>query len=126
MSREKELQTAYTIAVHNHEDRLRKAPDGLDWSSVEAYMKPTRDIMEKAHREYRLVKTPEFDSEPCNENELMQITDFIQAVKQGHITDEDGCGYYARDGRESNIEIYPADVKHGKVRKDFTLMTWTI
>jgi hypothetical protein len=56
--------------------------------------------------------------------DVMSLETFIANCKCGGFIDYDGYGYYVKDGKESNIEIYPSDVKHGAVRKDFDTIIW--
>jgi hypothetical protein len=73
----------------------------------------------------RLEREPEFAYDVVAENgDVMSIDQFIKSVNCGLFTDYDGFGRYIRDGKESNIEIYPSDVKHNSLRADFTQIIW--
>jgi len=56
--------------------------------------------------------------------DVMPLTEFIENVECGGFIDYDGSGNYVKDGKMSNITIYPSDVKHNMVRKDFDTIIW--
>jgi hypothetical protein len=58
------------------------------------------------------------------DDHVMSIKDFIGCVKCGGFIDYDGFGRYVKDNQETNIEIYPSDVKHKAIRKDFDTIVW--
>lgn len=45
-------------------------------------------------------------------------------MKSGGFIDYDGSGNYARDGKMSNISIYPSDVNRKAIRRDFDTVVW--
>ncbi len=75
------------------------------------------------NREKRLIMIPEFSKLP-NFGDVMPLQEFIERVNSGGFIDYDGYGLYIKDNQESNIEIYPSDVKHNSVRKDFDTIIW--
>lgn len=74
-------------------------------------------------RERRLLMTPEF-KELSDYGDVMPLKSFIDAVRSGGFIDYDGYGNYVRDGKESNITIYPSDVDHKSIRPDFDTIVW--
>ena len=74
-------------------------------------------------REKRSLMTPEFEEIP-DYGEVMSIKDFVSCCKSGGFVDYDGSGYYARDGKMSNIAIRPSDVKYNAIRTDFDSVVW--
>jgi hypothetical protein len=94
-----------------------------DWNEFCMYMKPVWDKQAKLDREKRMLMTPEFDELPTY-GHVMSLKEFIECVKDGCFIDYDGHGRYVRDGKESNIHIYPSDIKHKAVRKDFDTIIW--
>ncbi len=86
-------------------------------------IEPITSGMERLDREKRMLMVPEF-SELSDDVNVMSLEEFIENVKDGGFIDYDGSGNYMRDGRESNITIYPSDVEHGSIRKDFDQIAW--
>jgi hypothetical protein len=93
------------------------------WDEFCIYMKPVWNKQAKLDREKRMLITPEF-SDLSDFGDVMSLDHFIECVKCGGFIDYDGFGNYVRDDKESNIEIYPSDIKHGAVRKDFDTIIW--
>jgi len=100
---------------------------GGDWDEYCEFRKPEIDEVRKLNRKRRMLMIPEF-SEPLEFGDLFTIENFIGNCKCGGFIDYDGSGNYAKeiDGKlmESNIDIYPSDIKHKSVRKDFTHVIW--
>lgn len=89
------------------------------------HMKPGWQKQRKLGREKRMLMTPEFrDREIEADDDVMSLKHWLGCVACGGFIDYDGYGNYVRDGKISNIEIYPSDVKHNSVRKDFDTIIW--
>ena len=56
--------------------------------------------------------------------DLMPIEDFIDCVNSGGFIDYDGSGNYATATQESDIAVYPSDIKKEMYRKDFSHIMW--
>lgn len=84
---------------------------------------PEVSQLSKLDREKRMLMTPKFDELP-DYGDVMSLEDFKGNVACGGFIDYDGYGHYVRDGKESNIEIYPSDVRHGSIRDDFDTIIW--
>ena len=54
----------------------------------------------------------------------ISLKDFIECVKCGGFINYDGYGKYVKNGMETDIEIYPSDVKNKNVRKEFDKIIW--
>ena len=67
--------------------------------------------------------TPEF-RDLSDVGDVMSLEDFVMNVKDGGFIDYDGSGRYVRDGKESNISIYPSDIRYDSVRDDFDSVAW--
>lgn len=85
--------------------------------------RPTRLKLGKLSRARRLIISPVME-EMSDYGDLMTIHEFENHCKCGGFIDYDGFGRYATETKESNIEIYPSDVKHKSVRKDFSHVIW--
>jgi predicted nuclease with TOPRIM domain len=80
-------------------------------------------LVSSLNRKLRMMQIPKF-SELSDFGDVMSLEDFINCVKCGGFIDYDGYGYYIKDNQESDIEIYPSDVKHNSIRKDFDTIIW--
>jgi len=97
-------------------------PQG-SWNGYCAHMDDVWKRSAKLDREKRMLITPEFE-ELSDYGDVMSLEDFIENVKDGGFIDYDGHGRYVKDGKESDILIYPSDVQHNSVRKDFDTIIW--
>lgn len=80
-------------------------------------------LINKLDRERRLIMPYELSDLP-DFGHVMSIKDFIGTVNSGGFIDYDGFGHYVKDGKESNVEIYPSDVAHQSIRQDFDTIIW--
>lgn len=110
-------------AREKNRQRFNNAPLNMDFNEFNSYMKETGEVLEEASRKYRMVQTPTYD-EISEYGDLMSLSSFIEATKDGFFTDYDGSGNYIKDGKMSNISIYPSDIKYNAIRKDFTKIIW--
>jgi len=56
--------------------------------------------------------------------DVMSLADFIDCVNCGGFIDYDGYGHYVKNGMESNIEIFPSDIKFFMIRPEFDTIIW--
>jgi hypothetical protein len=105
---------------------IKEENDPCDgWDEFCEYMQPEWDALAKLDRERRMIMTPELtDREFDADDDVMSLEDFIIAVKDGMFIDYDGHGRYVKGNQESNIHIYPSDVQHKSIRKDFDTIIW--
>lgn len=75
------------------------------------------------HRRKRLIK-PYKLSKLSDFGDVMTLDDFIGNVKCGGFIDYDGFGMYLKGDMETDIEIYPSDVKNRSIRKEFEKIIW--
>mgnify|MGYP000856000623 CR=1 FL=1 len=68
-------------------------------------------------KDYELKNKPEY-------GDVLSLTDFIDNCKSGGFIDYDGYGYYMKDGKVTDIEIYPSDINKGFIRKDMDGVLW--
>jgi hypothetical protein len=124
MKQEEQLRKQLDEAVKADSKAFNDAPTGLSYDQFSDYMSETSDEVERISREYRLVQTPVFGEEPDADADVMSIKDFIDCCNDGGFIDYDGFGEYMKDGKLSDITIYPSDVTHNMVRKDFDTIVW--
>ena len=119
------------LEIENRISQLQKIVEQKDkkWDFSKAYneycefFKKERDEISKLDRERRLIMIPAL-SELDNNGHVMTIKNFIATVKMGGFVDYDGFGRYVKDNQESDIEIYPSDVKYKSIRTDFDKIIW--
>lgn len=92
----------------------------LNWYNSQSCI-AERESLEQRIRllenEYNLEPIPDY-------GDHMTIEKFIDYCNSGMFIDSDGSGYYATKDQQSNIPIYPSDVKARKYRKDFSHVVW--
>lgn len=86
-------------------------------------IEPYREVLAALSRKKRLIMPYELDDMP-DYGDVMSLNDFIETVRDGGFIDYDGSGNYVKDGKMSNIDIYPSDVEYGAIRKDFDTIIW--
>lgn len=93
------------------------------WNEFKAHMKPEWDAIGKLSREQRLIMPFELSELPTY-GDVMPLSEFIECVKCGGFINDDGYGNYVKDGKITDVEIYPSDVKHKSIRTDADTMIW--
>lgn len=93
------------------------------WEEYCKMREPETKELSILSRELRLIKKPEYSELP-KFGDTMELRHFISNVNNGGFIDYDGYGHYVKGGKMSDIHIYPSDVKHDKVRKDFDTIVW--
>lgn len=107
-----------------YNNEMNQLPDNLSISEFRRLAEKACEKVLEASREYRKIKTPKYVGEIPNYGSVMTIKSFISSCKGGMFIDEDGYGFYIKDGKETDIEIRPSDVEYNAVRNDFTQMIW--
>ncbi len=74
-------------------------------------------IVERMNRPIELSELPTY-------GDVMSLKKFIGCCKGGGFINYDGYGHYVKDNQETNIEIYPSDIKKGNIRKEFDTIIW--
>lgn len=77
----------------------------------------TLELQLRMNKEPQLSKLSPYGSK-------MSLASFIAECECGGFIDSDGFGRYVKDGQETDIEIYPSDVKNGNLRKDMDYIIW--
>ena len=120
---QKKLEIELQIAYEEDAKRFRDAPLNMNFQEFKKYMSSTSDKVSKISRKLRLIKKPTY-SELSNYGDVMTLDHFIENVKSGGFIDYDGYGLYVKDDKETDIEIYPSDIKYNSVRSDFNTIIW--
>jgi hypothetical protein len=94
------------------------------FEEYEEKRRPYTSQISKLDRERRLIMPAVLEDDIPDYGDVMPLTEFIDCCKSGGFINYDGFGRYVKDGKESNIEIHPSDVKHNSIRKDFDTIVW--
>jgi len=98
-------------------------PDDSDFDGYEKRREPVWAKIGALSREKRLIMTPTFRELPTY-GDVMSLKQFISCVKSGGFIDYDGHGCYVKDGKATDINIYPSDHHYKSIRKDFDTIIW--
>lgn len=113
-----------TRELEKSEPPYNRENPGASWDAYSKHMRPAWDKQQKLDRELRLLMIPEFTRDVEEGDHVMKLKDFILHVKHGMFIDYDGFGHYVRDGKVSNIDIYPSDIDYDSIRDDFDMIVW--
>jgi hypothetical protein len=100
-----------------------------DWDYNRPYrewvdaQRPWTTQISKLDSEIRMIMPYELSEMP-DYGDVMSLASFIGNVKSGGFINSDGFARYVKDGKETNIELYPSDVKHGTIRSEFDTVVW--
>lgn len=100
-----------------------RSNDYPDYQSFEKALNPYTTQANALDREQRMLMPIEYSDLP-NYGTIMSLESFIETVKSGGFIDYDGFGSYVKDGKESNINIYPSDIKYNLIRPGFDTIIW--
>lgn len=95
----------------------------LNMERFSAIARPQKDEYIQLGRTIRLNKQPTF-MPLSTYGDVMPLTEFVANVQGGGFIDYDGFGRYVKNGQETDIEVYPSDVKAGALRSDFDTIVW--
>ncbi len=112
-------------------EKLHKAVEEKEkvWDNSKSFdeywehMRPENSRIAELDRERRMIMPYELSELP-DYGDVMTLKDFIGCVKCGGFIDYDGFGNYVKDGKETDITIYPSDVKYKAIRKEFDTIVW--
>lgn len=130
MSKLEQLQARMnelTILINKKRDDFMNSEDDKgDEDSFNAYIAVAENEEKeyrKLSRQYRVLVDPIL-SEWDETGDMMTLNNFEAYCKGGGFIDYDGHGMYSDGEKESDIIIYPSDIKAGNYRKDFTHVIW--
>ncbi len=72
---------------------------------------------ERFTKPYTLTELPKY-------GDVMSLDDFVENCECGGFINYDGYGRYVKNGKETNIEIYPSDVENKLIRTEFDTIIW--
>lgn len=117
------LQKELEFALEADRNRWNDAPSGMDFSEYSKYMGETSDKVRELDGQIRMLRDPVYSDIP-DYGSVMSLKEFLDYVDEGMFIDYDGSGNYVKDGKMSDIDIYPSDVNRGVIRKDFDTIIW--
>lgn len=128
MNRIEEIDKEIEILEKILEDKesnwdFTKEPIDIWYKQYLEYTKPESKKINELYREKRMIQ-PYTLSELSDFGDVMTLNDFIECVKEGGFIDYDGYGLYIKDNQQTNIEIYPSDIKYNSIRKEFDKIIW--
>jgi len=90
----------------------------------EEIIAPYDKLLGELSRKKRMQMEPILDREIPDYGDRMTLEHFIECVDCGGFIDYDGSGTYIKDEMMTSISIYPSDVKHKAIRKEFKEIIW--
>jgi len=105
------------------EKKERKWDNTKPYDEYREYVRPEYKKINEFGRQLRMIQSYRLNELP-DFGDVMSLEHFIECVDCGGFIDYDGFGYYVKDGKESDIEIHPSDIKYNMVRKDFDTIIW--
>jgi hypothetical protein len=75
-------------------------------------------------REKRMIQPYHLTDNISDSGDVMSLSIFINFCKSGCFIDYDGSGFYIKNGKMTNISIYPSDVMCNSIRKEFDTIIW--
>ena len=105
------------------ERKERKWDHTKPYEEYQEYIRPEYKKINELGRQLRMIKSYKL-TELSDFGDVMSLEHFIDCVDCGGFIDYDGFGHYVKDGKESDVEIHPSDIKHNMVRKDFDTIIW--
>jgi hypothetical protein len=128
--KEKNPIDLYSEMIEQLEERKSILLDSLEKNEVEASLK-SQTIIEGINgrinffrRKIRMEMPAILMDAIDEDDDIMKLDDFRESVKSSFFTDYDGFGCYVRDGKKTNIKIYPSDFQYNSIRPDFDTIAW--
>lgn len=95
-----------------------------NYDEFEIAIAPFQAKIRALDRELRMLMPCELIGEIEKDDCVMSIKEFVSQVKSGMFIDYDGWGRYIKDGKKTNIQILPSDIKYNAIRKGFDTIVW--
>lgn len=114
--------------IAEQEKLLRIAIEHSDkyptYDEFEIAIAPFQAKLRALDRELRMILPCELTGEIEPDDDVMSLKEFIKLVKEGMFIDYDGWGRYVKNGKKTNIQILPSDIKYRAIRKEFDTIVW--
>jgi len=123
MSRVEEIQAEIVKAEKLLALAIEHGDKYPTYDEFEIAIAPFQAKLRTLDRQLRMALPCELSDLP-KYGDVMSLQEFIECVKSGSFIDYDGSGNYVKDGKISNIEIYPSDIKYNAIRREFDTIIW--
>lgn len=123
MNRLKEIDDRIEILEEQLEQKDNVWDFNKSYTEYVEFRKPQSTEISKLQSERRMLMPVKLSDLP-KYGHVMSLSEFIECVNGGGFTDYDGFGRYVKDGKETNIDIYPSDVKANNIRSEFDTIIW--
>ncbi len=114
--------------IHEQEKLLNNVISHGDkypnYDEFEITIAPFQAKIRALDRELRMILPCKLMDDITVDDDVMSIKEFIHAVKSGLFIDFDGYGRYVKNGKKTNIQILPSDIKYKAIRKEFDTIVW--
>ena len=124
MSRIEEIQAEIRKQEKLLSAAIKKSDKYPTYEEFEIVIAPFQAKLRTLDRELRMLLPCELIDDVKTDDDVMSIGEFINAVKSGLFIDYDGYGRYVKDGKKTNIQILPSDIKYRAIRKEFDTIVW--
>lgn len=117
----------YEELVDKKSDDFTYEGDLFPLKEFKEYLKPEQSILRHLNKVLRFISpVTNWDEIPGPENcDVYSIEEFRGMCECGGFIDYDGDGFYAKDGKESNILVKPSDIAADLYRdKEFDSVVW--
>lgn len=118
MHNEIQLKSMYNLACEKAMLAQNKVDMNLSRNQYELELSNIWKDAKTIYHELRLVKTPTLLE--IKNGEHMLFTKFVDLIIDGKLSDDNVYGYYATNNMQSNVLVYPSDIKSSMYRIDFT------
>jgi hypothetical protein len=118
-----EIELEIEVLENKVSEKEHTWDNSKSWEEYCAYMSPEWKALNKLDREKRMIMPYKLSVLP-DYGDVMSLVHFIECVDDGGFIDYDGHGRYVKDGQETDILIYPSDVEHKSIRKEFDTIIW--
>lgn len=118
INKELELKCTYNLACEKAMLEQSKMKIDKSQNDYQIHLTNIWKDAKSIYNKLRLVKTPTlFD---IRNGEHLEFTRFVDLIIDGKLSDDNVYGYYATNNMQSNVLVYPSDIKSSMYRIDFT------
>lgn len=118
-----ELDLEIEKIEESYERKLNEFDFSKSFEEFTKFMQPETSILASLSRKRRMITGYNLSDIP-DYADVMSLQEFIDACNCGGFIDSDGFGHYVLDGKETDIDIFPSDIKHKCIRKEFDSVAW--
>jgi hypothetical protein len=120
----KEIEAEIHVQERLLSDAISHGDKYPNYDEFEIAIAPFQAKIRALDRELRMILPCELNGNLEKDDCVMSLKEFIHQVKSGMFIDYDGWGRYVKDGKKTNIQILPSDIKYNAIRKGFDTIVW--